>query len=198
MPKYMSCVLGLVAKWKIPIRITQAWVFTDLRNTPREWMVGVFSVTMDRRGQQAAVSISRRQQLQLSQCMYLNCHTLRYEGRGKANWIRLHATCSIISKRIFHCDIQPGLPLGLSYFPLVDLVRPVNLWSATKEQTKGWIAPSFHPRISFNHTGDLPPTVGRAPAVPTLSWIRPPAIRILQLLPLPGRHSGDMVDTNIY
>lgn len=27
MPKYMSCVLGLVAKWKIPIRIIQAWVF---------------------------------------------------------------------------------------------------------------------------------------------------------------------------
>lgn len=125
MPKYMSCVLGLVAKWKIPIRITQAWVFTDLRNTLKECMVGVFSVTMDRRVQQTAISISRRQQL--SQCMCLNCHTLRYEGWGKANWVRLHASCSIISKIIFHCDIQPGLPLGLSYFLLVDLVRPVNL-----------------------------------------------------------------------
>lgn len=90
-------------------------------------MVGVFSVTMDKRVQQTAISISRRQQLQLSQCMCLNCHTLRYEGWGKANCVRLHATCSIISKRIFYYDIQPGLPLGLSYFLLVDLVRPVNL-----------------------------------------------------------------------
>lgn len=39
----MPSVLGLVAEWKIPIRITQAWVFTDLRNTLKECMVGVFS-----------------------------------------------------------------------------------------------------------------------------------------------------------
>lgn len=123
---------------------------------------------MDRRVQQTAISISRMQQFPLSQCMCLNCHTLRSEGWGKANWVRLHATCSIISKRIFHCDTQPGLPLGLSYFLLVDLVRPNNLWSATKEQTTGWVALTFHPRLSFNHTSDLPPTVSRAPAVPTL------------------------------